>query len=112
MKRIEAVVRPSKVNDVCKELAKIGHSGIMLTEIAGHGRQKGIKKIVRGKVYNVEFVTKTKLDLIVKDTDVEKTLMVIRNAARTGEVGDGKIFISSMEDAVRIRTAERGETAV
>ncbi|MBF0619846.1 MAG: P-II family nitrogen regulator [Candidatus Omnitrophica bacterium] len=112
MKRIEAIIRPGKVSDVCKELAKIGHPGIMLTDISGHGRQRGMTKTLRGKVYNVEFITKTKMDLIVKDSEVEKTLEVIRKAAYTGEVGDGKIFVSSMEDALRIRTAERGESAV
>ena len=112
MKKIEAVVRPGKVSDVCKALAKIGHPGIMLTEISGHGRQKGLTKILRGKVYNVEFITKTKIDLVVHEADVEKMLAVIREAAYTGEVGDGKVFVSSMDDVMRIRTAERGDVAV
>lgn len=112
MKRIEAIIRPGKVNDVCRELAKIGHPGMTLTETSGHGRQRGMKKTLRGRLYNVEFITKTKLTIIVRDSEVEKIVGVIRASAYTGEVGDGKIFISTIDDVVRIRTFERGDPAV
>jgi len=108
MKKIEAVVRPNKVSDVCKALHIVGHPGLMLTEIEGHGKQKGMTKTLRGKEYKVEFMTKTKIDLVVKDEEVEKIVQAIRKAAYTGEVGDGKIFISTVEDAIRVRTGEKG----
>lgn len=112
MKKIEAVVRPGKVDAVCKSLHKVGHPGLMLTDIAGHGAQKGMTKVLRGRTYNVEFVTKTKIDLIVKDEDVDKIVKAIRDVAVTGEVGDGKIFISTIDDAIRVRTGERGDNAI
>ncbi|MFH0753272.1 MAG: P-II family nitrogen regulator [Candidatus Omnitrophota bacterium] len=112
MKKIEAVIRPAKVDAVCKSLHKVGHPGLMITDIAGHGAQKGMTKVLRGKTYNIEFITKTKIDIVVKDEDVKKIVQAIREAAFTGEVGDGKIFISSMDDVVRIRTAEVGDSAV
>lgn len=111
MKRIEAIIRPGKVDDVCRALAKVGHSGVTLTETSGHGRQRGMNKIVRGRLYNVEFITKTKLMIVVKDSEVEKIVELIRASAYTGQVGDGKIFISTIDDAVRIRTFERGDSA-
>lgn len=108
MKKIEAIIRPGKVGDVCKALHKVGHPGLMLTEIEGHGKQKGMTKTLRGKEYKVEFMTKTKLDIVAKDEEVDKLVHAIREAAHTGEFGDGKIFISPVEDAIRIRTAEKG----
>ena len=112
MKKIEAIIRPAKVGDVCKALHKVGHPGLMITEIEGHGKQKGMTKTLRGKEYKVEFMTKTKLDIVAKDEEVETLVQAIRKAAFTGEVGDGKIFIYPVADAVRIRTAERGDVAV
>ena len=112
MKKIEAVVRPGKVDAVCEALDKVGHPGMMLTEIEGHGAQKGMKKVLRGKEYTVEFITKTKIDIIAKDEDVDKIVQAICKAAHTGEVGDGKIFISNIDDVVRIRTSEKGVSAV
>ena len=112
MKKIEAIIRPGKVGDVCGALDKVGHPGMMITEIEGHGVQNGMTKILRGKTYNVEFMTKTKIDIVAKDEDVEKIVQALRDAAYTGEVGDGKIFISSMDDAMRIRTSEKGNSAV
>ena len=112
MKKIEAIIRPAKVGDVCDALEKIGHPGIMLTEIEGHGNQKGIKQEVRGKTYNVNLLTKIRVEVVVKDSDVDKTVKAIREAAFKGKVGDGKIFIYPVADAVRIRTAERGDVAV
>ena len=108
MKKIEAIVRPAKVGDVCKALHIVGHPGLMITEIEGHGRQKGMTKTLRGKEYKIEFMTKTKIDIVAKDEEVDKIVQAIRKAAYTGEVGDGKIFISTVEDALRIRTGEKG----
>ena len=112
MKKIEAVIRPSKLGDVCKALHKVGHPGLMITEIEGHGAQKGMTKTLRGKEYKIEFMTKTKVDIVTKDDDVNKIVEAIRAAAYTGEVGDGKIFISSIEDVVRVRTGEKGIIAI
>ena len=112
MKKIEAIIRPAKVGDVCAALDKIGHPGIMITEIEGHGRQKGIEQEFRGKTYKTELLTKAKIDVIVKDADVDKTIKAIRDAALTGKVGDGKIFVYPIENAIRIRTAEEGDIAV
>jgi len=112
MKKIEAIVRPSKVGDITKALHKIGYPGLMLTEIEGNGRQKGLTKTLRGKEYKVEFMTKTKIDIVAKDEEVENLVQAIRKAAYTGEVGDGKIFISTIEDAMRIRTGEKGALVI
>ena len=112
MKKIEAIIRPSKVGNVCDALEKIGHPGIMLTELEGHGKQKGVKQEVRGKTYTVNLLTKARVEVIVKDSDVAKTIKAIRDAALTGNVGDGKIFVYPVENAVRIRTAEEGDAAL
>jgi nitrogen regulatory protein P-II 1 len=112
MKKIEAIIRPAKVGDVCAALEKIGHPGIMITEIEGHGRQKGIEQEFRGKTYKTELLTKAKIEIVVKDQDLDKTAKAIREAAFTGRVGDGKLFIYLVDDVVRIRTAENGEVAV
>ena len=112
MKKIEAIIRHAKINDVCAALDKIGHPGLMVTDIEGHGKQKGLEQEFRGKTYKVEFLSKAKLELIVRDEDVNKTIAAISEAAVTGKVGDGKIFVYPVEDALRIRTNERGEIAV
>ena len=112
MKKIEAIIRPAKVGDVCDALNKLGHPGIMLTEIEGHGKQKGIEQEFRGKTYKTELLTKAKLEVVVNDQDLDKTIKVIREAAFTGKVGDGKIFVYSVDNAIRIRTDEKGEVAV
>ena len=112
MKKIEAIIRPAKVGDVCDALNKLGHPGIMLTEIEGHGKQKGIEQEFRGKTYKTELLSKAKLEVVVNDQDLDKTIIAIREAAFTGKVGDGKIFIYSIENALRIRTAEQGELAL
>ena len=112
MKKIEAIVRPGQVGDVCAVLEKIGHPGIMITEIEGHGKQKGIEQEFRGKTYKTELLSKAKLELIVNDQDLDKTIKAIREAAFTGKVGDGKIFIYPVDNAIRIRTDEKGEIAV
>ena len=112
MKKIEAIIRPAKVGDVCAALDQAGHPGIMVTEIEGHGKQKGIEQQVRGKTYKVGLMTKARIEIVAKDGDVDNIVKAIREAAFTGEVGDGKIFIYPVADAVRIRTAERGDIAV
>jgi nitrogen regulatory protein P-II 1 len=112
MKKIEAVIRPAKVGDVCAALDKIGHPGIMITEIEGHGKQKGIEQEFRGKTYKTELLSKAKLEVVVNDQDLFKTTKAIREAAFTGKMGDGKIFVYPVADAIRIRTAEEGEVAV
>jgi nitrogen regulatory protein P-II 1 len=112
MKRIEAIIRPAKVGEVCAALERIGHPGMMISEIEGHGKQKGIEQQVRGKTYKVDFITKARIELIVNDADVEKIVAAVRPAAVTGQVGDGKIFIHPVEDAIRLRTNERGESAI
>ena len=112
MKKIEAIIRPAKVGDVCDALNKLGHPGIMLTEIEGHGKQKGIEQEFRGKTNKTELLSKAKLEVVVNDQDLDKTIKVIREAAFTGKVGDGKIFVYSVDSAIRIRTDEKGEVAV
>ena len=112
MKKIEAVIRPERLDKVCAALEKVGYPGLMITEITGHGKQRGITQQWRGKEYKVEFLPKTKVEVVVKDQDLKKTLEAIREATYTGEVGDGKIFVSAVEDVFRIRTAERGDVAV
>ncbi len=112
MKKIEAIIRPAKVGDVCDALNKLGHPGIMLTEIEGHGKQKGIEQEFRGKTYKTELLSKAKIEVVVNDQDLDKTIKVIREAAFTGKVGDGKIFVYSIDNVIRIRTDEKGEVAV
>jgi nitrogen regulatory protein P-II 1 len=112
MKRIEAIIRTTKVGDVCTALEKVGHPGIMISEIEGHGTQKGVSQEFRGKTFKVDFLTKAVLEVVAKDEDVEGIVKAICDAAHTGEVGDGKIFIHPVADALRIRTGERGDKAL
>jgi nitrogen regulatory protein P-II 1 len=112
VKRIEAIVRPTKIAEICAALEKIDYPGIMITEIEGHGKQKGVEQQVRGKTYKVGLMTKSRIEVVVKDSDAEKIVDTIRQNAYTGKVGDGKIFISPVDDVVRIRTAERGDAAL
>ena len=112
MKRIEAIIRPTMVPQVFAILDKVGYSGITISDVEGHGSQKGIERRVRGIMYNVPLVEKKRVVLVVKDNEVGRIMMAIREAVFTGEIGDGKIFISSMDDAMRIRTGETGEVAV
>ena len=112
MKRIEAIVRPGKVGDICAALELAGHHGVMITEIEGHGIQKGVEQQVRGKTYKVDLLTKARLEVIVKDSETDSITQAIAAAAYTGNIGDGKIFIHPVDDAVRIRTAERGDIAI
>ena len=112
MKRIEAIIRPIKVPDVCAILDKVGYSGVTISDVEGHGSQKGVERKIRGVMYNVPLVAKKRMVFVVKDNEVGKILRAIREAVFTGEIGDGKIFVSSMDDAMRIRTGETGEMAV
>ena len=112
MKRIEAIIRPAKVSEVCAALDKVGHPGVTISEIKGHGRQKGIVTKYRGVSYNVSLVAKMRVEVVVKDEDTDKIVKAVREAALTGEVGDGKIFVHDMADAIRIRTNETGMAAI
>lgn len=112
MKKIEAIIRPEKLNDVLDKLEELGYSGVTMTEVSGHGRQKGVVEQFRGKEYKMRFIPKIKLEIVSKNTLVDKIVEVICNTAETGEVGDGKIFVWSLDDTIRVRTKERGEGAI
>jgi nitrogen regulatory protein P-II 1 len=112
MKKIEAIIRPGKLDDLHHELQEEGFAGITVTEVRGYGRQKGHKEIYRGSEYNLEFVPKVKVELICKDDAVDTAVGIIINKSKTGKIGDGKIFIIPVEDAIRIRTEESGESAL
>ena len=112
MKQITAIVKPFKLEDVREALAEVGASGLTVTEVKGFGRQKGHTELYRGAEYVVDFLPKVKIEVVVKDDDVEHCVEAIIKAARTGKIGDGKIFITSVERVVRIRTGELDEGAV
>ena len=112
MKKIEAIIRPEKVNIVKEALEELGYPGMTVTEVKGHGIQKGVTEMWRGRVFKVDLLSKVKMEIIVTDADVDRLVQAIAKEARTGNIGDGKIFISSVEDAVRIRTGETWEKAV
>jgi nitrogen regulatory protein PII len=112
MKKIEATIQPSKFEEVKEALANIHFSGITVNQVMGCGRQKGWTEVYRGTVVVIQMRQKVKIELVVKDEDVEKVVDAIIGAARTEEIGDGKIFISDVVDAVRIRTGERGNDAI
>ncbi len=112
MKKIEAIIRPEKLDDVMKAIEKTGYSGLMITEIQGHGKQKGMVQQWRGDEYRVFLLTKIKVEIVAKNEDVEKIKTAIATTAKTGEIGDGKIFIYDIVEAYRIRTGETGNEAV
>ena len=112
MKKIEAIIKPFKLDEVKEALQEIGLKGITVTEAKGFGRQKGHTELYRGAEYVVDFLPKVKLEIVVEDTLVERAIESIQQAAHTGRIGDGKIFVSSLEDAIRIRTGERGNDAI
>ena len=112
MKKIEAIIRPEKLEDVRKVLEKHGYPGIMITEIEGHGKQKGIVQQWRGESYKIDLLPKIKLEIVTSDKDADKIIQAISDSAKTGAVGDGKIFVSDVSDAVRIRTGEKGDAAL
>jgi len=112
MKKIEAIIKPFKMEDVKEALAGIGVEGMTVSEVKGFGRQKGHTEIYRGSEYTVDFLPKLKLEVVLADANVQAAVDAIIKAAKTGKIGDGKIFVSSIENAVRIRTEETGEKAV
>lgn len=112
MKKIEAIIKPFKLDDVKNELSKLGVQGMTISEVKGFGRQKGHTEVYRGAEYKIDFVPKIKVELIVNDDLVLKAIETIERAARTGKIGDGKIFISNIEEVIRIRTGERGREAL
>ena len=112
MKKIEAIIKPFKLDDVREALTDIGITGMTVTEVKGFGRQKGHTEVYRGAEYAVEFLPKVKIELVLRDEQVDQAVDVIIETARSGKIGDGKIFIIPVEEAVRIRTGERADSAV
>ena len=112
MKKIEAIIKPFKLDEVREGLADAGITGLTVTEVKGFGRQRGHTELYRGAEYVVDFLPKTKIELIVGDNDVERVVEAIIKAARTGKIGDAKIFVSAVEQVVRIRTGETGDAAI
>ena len=112
MKKIEAIIKPFKMEDVKQALAEIGITGMTLSEVKGFGRQKGHSETYRGSEYTVDFPPKIKFEIVVSDDRVRKAVETIVEAARTGKIGDGKVFVVPIEQAIRIRTEERGEAAI
>lgn len=112
MKKVEAIIRPHKIEEVHSELQESGFHGLTVSEVRGYGRQKGHKEIYRGSEYNIEFVPKMKIELICRDDMAEQAVEIIIRTAKSGEIGDGKIFVSTIDDAIRIRTEESGEAAL
>src|SRR5271170_98 len=111
MKKIEAIIKPFKLGDVKDALHELGIQGMTVTEVKGFGRQKGHTEIYRGSEYSVDFLPKVKIEIVVADKLKDAAIQAIIKAAKTGKIGDGKVFISSLEEAVRIRTDERGDSA-
>ena len=112
MKKIEAIIKPFKLAEVKDALGEIGIEGMTVSEVKGFGRQKGHTEIYRGSEYTVDFLPKIKLEIVVSDGQLENAVATIVKAAKTGKIGDGKVFVSSIDEAVRIRTDEKGEAAV
>ncbi len=112
MKKIEAIIKPFKLEEVKEALTELGIHGMTVSEVKGFGRQKGHTEIYRGSEYTVDFLPKVKLEIVVEDVDADKIVNTIVEAASTNKIGDGKVFVSSIEDAVRIRTGERGSAAI
>ncbi|RXH56483.1 P-II family nitrogen regulator [Granulicella sibirica] len=112
MQKIEAIIQPSKLDAVKDALVEIGIEGITILEARGHGRQKGHTEFYRGREYSVDLLPKVKIEIVTRDEMVEKTIQAIMTAARTGTIGDGKIFVSKIDEAIRIRNDERGEIAL
>lgn len=112
MKKIEAIIRHEKVDEVRKALEKVGFPGLNIGEVEGHGKQKGIVQQWRGEQYRVELLPKARIEIVVSDKDANKIVRAIQETAKTGGVGDGKIFVSSVDEVVRIRTGETGESAL
>ncbi len=112
MKKVEAIIKPFKLDEVKEKLNELGVQGITVTEVKGFGRQKGHTELYRGAEYVVDFLPKIKMEMVLADSKVEDVVNSIVNTAQTGRIGDGKIFVTNLEEAVRIRTGERGEDAI
>ena len=112
MKKIEAIIQPHKLEEVKEALKKIGIDGMTITEVRGHGRQKGHKEVYRGMEYQVDLLPKVKLEMVVPDERSDETIKTLSDAARTGKIGDGKIFVFEVAEAIRIRNDDRGEIAL
>ena len=112
MKKIEAIIRPFKLDDVREALTEIGVKGMTLTEVKGYGRQKGHSEIYRGSEYQIDFLPKISVEVVVSEEFANKVVETILKTARTGQVGDGKIFVSTIDEVIRIRTEESGEDAI
>ncbi len=112
MKKVEAIIKPFKLDDVRDALAELGIQGMTITEVKGFGRQKGHTELYRGAEYVVDFIPKIKIEMIIPDGLLHDTVRIIKEQARTGKIGDGKIFVFPVEDSVRIRTGQRGEDAI
>ena len=112
MKKIEAIIQPFKLEEVKEALKNIGIDGMTISEVRGHGRQKGHKEVYRGQEYNVDLLPKVRFDLVVANERLDEVVDTITNAARTGKIGDGKIFVYDVAEAIRIRNGDRGDAAV
>jgi len=112
MKKVEAIIKPFKLDDVKEALNQIGLQGMTISEVKGYGRQKGHKEIYRGAEYVVDFIPKVKLEIVIEDVRVEAVVEKIQQAANTGKIGDGKIFVLPVEEVIRVRTGEKGKDAI
>ena len=112
MKKVEAIIKPFKLEEVKEALSNVGIKGLTVSEVKGFGRQKGHKELYRGAEYEIEFLPKVKLEVVVPESELEAVIDAIVSSARTGRLGDGKVFVSPVEEVVRIRTSERGEEAI
>lgn len=112
MKRIDAIIRPSRLPFVREALEELGYGGITVSEVKGHGKQRGLTEQWRGREYKVEYLSKVWVVIVINDADLEKVVNTIVESARTGEIGDGKIFVADVIDVIRVRTGERGNAAV
>lgn len=112
MKRIEAIIQPFKLEDVREGLKEVGVDGMTIYDVRGHGRQKGHKEVYRGQEYEVDLLPKVKVEVVVADDRVDATVKAITESARTGKIGDGKVFIYAVEDAIRIRNSDTGDSAL
>ena len=112
MKKIEAIIQPFKLEEVKEALKSVGIDGMTITEVRGHGRQKGHKEVYRGQEYNVDLLPKVKVEMVIPSTRLEEVLATLVSAARTGNIGDGKIFVYDVAEAIRIRNEDRGEIAL
>ncbi len=112
MKKIEAIVKPFKLEEVKEALAEVGVNGMTVTEVKGFGRQKGHTEIYRGSEYTVDFLPKLKIDIVVEESEADNVIEAIVKASKTGKIGDGKVFVSPVDEAIRIRTEEKGANAI